>query len=229
MKKIILLLMFISFLRLYSQDCPPSDDGCPQFGDWQTFSYNEDSYGENDGLSIMYKSRICNGVTDIVVDYSSFTKNGNYAYLSDHTAQMMIIQKLARSKADNSARCDLGFPPAKVAFYNESVCAVQTKCKIEVNPDQMICDTGFEGTPPISSEQIDGQTVYFYYKTNWQSCGTICCKTIYEVCSWDNLGRISTTIESKYKTSVDGSNCSLEGNFLDVDTGLPIPCRSFCE
>ncbi len=229
MKKIILILIFISFLRLFSQDCPPADVGCPPFSDWVTFSYNEDMYGHEDGFSIQYKSRICNGVRDIIIDYSSLTKNGNYAFLSDITAQHMIIQRLARVLADDAARCDQGFPPAKVAFYNEKGCKVQTKCKIQVNPDQMICDTGFEGTPPISSEQIDGQTVYFYYKTHWQSCGSLCCKTVYEVCHWDNLGRGSTSIESKYNVPVDGSDCSLEGDFIDFETGQPIPCSSFCE
>lgn len=229
MKKIFLFLILIPFFRLLSKDCPPADGGCPSFSNWQTFSYVEDMYGYYDGFSILYKDRICNGVREVIIDYSSLSKNGNYSFLSDFTVLQMLFQRMAHVLADNGARCDLGLPPAKVAFYDVTGCKVQTKCKVQVNPDQMICDTGFDGNPPISVEQIEGQNVYFYYKTHWQSCGSICCKTVYEVCHWDNLGRGNTTISSKYKTSADGSDCSLEGDFIDFETRQPIPCSSFCE
>ncbi len=223
MKILLFLIFMFPIFSIAQTECP--EDPSYEFVD-------EDFFWEEGPMDIYafgdYAIRNNNGNYDILIDTASIHMN-DYAYMPHESRVELFTLKLVEDIAKNNAPlCGTPQAPIEIRVYNVFECTVTAKCSLMVVNDDYNCDIGYSGPTPIVEDPNSNKWVIH---ESSQSCGTVCCVKIYEVCTTENNthGERRAIVQNVYSIPYNGTDCTDEGNFIDGTTQQIIPCNSGCQ
>ncbi|MCZ2132849.1 MAG: hypothetical protein LC116_06615 [Bacteroidetes bacterium] len=214
---IVLSGLFATFSNASAQ-CPPDKAGCV----WGPWSNEIHTLMRLPDCEIVYKYRVrwCNGQMEIDYELVSAVSNCADGFspsaLKEFVELIIIQQRMEKSFEDNSLTipdCDDIHPlTAKVVTFYTASCGIWLSCEYDIIPQVPECEQGLDA-PPAGPTTVKTWT--------WKSCGTQCCKNVYEICKGTsviggNVLRIRNVSRSQIETP-----CSEQSTFAK-------PCNSGC-
>lgn len=212
------LVLFFGQFQFASAQCPPDETGCT----WSAWSSNITIQGSVPDCEItyQYRTRWCNGQMDI--DYTIISAFGNCANgmtasaLKEYLELIIIQQKMQNAFDGNSVTIpdcdDPGAPSVQAVTFYTASCGIWLSCTYTIEPQEPECESPL--TPPAP-----GPTTVKTW--TWQSCGTQCCKNVYNICKGTSvIGGDVIYIRNVSRRQVE-TPCSDQATFSK-------PCDSGC-
>ncbi len=185
----LVFMMLMMSIRLYSQnECPPlATSGCSEWS--ESIAELVKSSFLHCQFFFTYRFRMCNGVREYVFDdmefrgvceaYESFSiYHYTYNSLLDMATQTFLENV---HNVDNPSQtfpdCDKGSAPRLAHIYTAS-CGVWVGCEYQIGPGSRNCEFGAKD--PYPDYTVDGVAKVKIWQ--WQSCGTTCCRRVFEYC-----------------------------------------------
>lgn len=176
-------LLFFTVDKVYSQvdtlRCMYADT-CSSA--WTTSHYTG-NMGSGITGTIWYRYRDCNGKQQIMIDSTEAKDNGrfldsmnryehHYSAFSD-LADLYLLQHRFLTLGVVS---QVDTAPTPIVQIYKASCGVWLKCRYDVDPSSVDCDSGF--TPPYPTSGTVSAPLDIY---KWHPCGTVCCEKTYQV------------------------------------------------
>lgn len=223
MKKLLFLIFMFPIFGIAQTECP--DDPGDMFEDKH---YDWEEYPMQIYMSGDYSIRNNNGNYDVIIDTATIHTN-EYSFMPHESRVELFTLKLVEDIAKNNAPlCGSPQAPIEIRIYNVFECSVTAKCSLMVVNDDYDCDIGYSGPVPIVEDPNANKWVIH---ESSQSCGTVCCVKVFEVCASENNthGEKKAIIQNVYSIPYNGTECTEEGDFIDGTTQQIIPCNSGCQ
>jgi hypothetical protein len=207
----------------WGQTCPT---GCSLLSSGNT--YTNDLVAPDCSITITYDVYDCGGFTSIRM--TGYTATGSCTAMTNFSIYHYNISSLEEylSLALLEYYADIVTGPAPncpassqtVKIYTAQ-CGIWVGCEYEVNPDpaKIICDNGYQDPKPHYGSSPTKVKVY-----KWQSCGTICCENVYNICRTNSpsSGIVIRTMNKISSGPQGGSTCSGEAAYS------PLTCQNGC-
>lgn len=175
--------------QLYSQaECPPTaSSGCSAWNGPIT-EFVRSAFPPCQFI-FTYRFRICSGIREYVFDdikfqgvceaYESFAiYHYTYNSLLDMATQTFLENvHNGDDPPQNFPDCDNGTAPQLAYIYTAS-CGVWVGCEYQIEPGSRNCEFGAkEPYPDYTVDDVEKVKIW-----QWQSCGTTCCRRVFEYC-----------------------------------------------
>jgi hypothetical protein len=219
-----LLVLLVLVPNLAFGQCDDENEGCD---DWSvgTTTIRLNLSVPDCIAEVRVRTRMCGDIQEYyVVDWTvedgcgGFDPEMTYFHKKREALREYIVTGLAvQAFSTGVPWCSTGAKTNRNVYF--ATCGIWLSCEYTLPPNpEPVCETGWSGPPP-------------HYGTNpvkvkswsWFSCGTQCCKRVYEVCKEPQYARpdlyyLKLTLISK----VPIGDCSGQATFS------PKPCETDC-
>lgn len=148
------------------------------------------TYNPDCGIAAKAKTRVCNGVREFYLydivklndgcsGFDEKTVNHhNFSGFNDYVTNAFMSSTYISSYFGTIPHCSTAARQQVANVYTAS-CGVWIACEYPVDPQTAECPAVWEGDPPHFGTNPTKVKVW-----KWQSCGTTCCKRVFELCTF---------------------------------------------